>query len=347
MEKTRLVIGTTNQNKFKEISDFFAYSAFEVVPLKEVYQGEECGEPYDTLRANAMHKAKFYGQKTGQIVLSEDAGIFLDATPEWPGVKSARIAETPDERLQLVLEKLSGVREAERGAEFRICVALYNPHEDTFLVSEAIERGSVLEKPVEASGGFGYDPIFFVPELQKAYAEMTATEKNEYSHRGKALGKLMYLLKNQFSVKHIPVPCGLVIQNGKMLMNRRNDPLNPDYHGKWEFPGGGVEFGETTEACVVREVAEEAGLEVEVVELIPQIAVEPVAKKNGVRYQAYLMPYVCRVKQVLGSSRDEEVLESRWFDLDEVKDFPLIGRNMELYLSILSQLKEIIANHKL
>lgn len=347
MSKMRLVIGTTNEGKYKEIAAYFSYSMFEIVPLRDVYNGPECDEPHDTIEANAMRKAKFYAEKTGEFVLAEDAGLFLDAIPEWPGVKSARIADTKEDRIALVLEKMKEVPKENRGAEFRICAAFYNPHEHTYLIAEGIERGELLEAPAKGADGFGYDPIFYVPRVEKTYAELSVQEKNEISHRGKALSKLMYLLKNQFSVKHIPVPCGLVIRDGKLLMNRRNDPHNPEYHGKWEFPGGSIEFGETPELNVVREVQEEAGLKVTPITLLSQVAAWPVEKKNGVRYQVYLLPYVCKVEEVVGPPHDEEVLEMRWFSLEEVSNFPLMPRNLELYQAILPELKDIIAKHSL
>ncbi len=347
MSKPRLVIGTTNEGKYKEIAAYFAYSMFEVVPLCDVYSGPECDEPHDTLEANAARKAKFYAEKTGELVLAEDAGLFLDAVPEWPGVKSARIAPTKEERNSLVLAKLQDVSEEKRGAEFRICVAVYNPHEGTFLISNATERGRILLEEAHGSGGFGYDPLFYVPGIQKTYAELTTQEKNEHSHRGKALAKMIYLLKNQFSVKHIPVPCGIVIKDGKVLMNLRNDPHNPDYHRTWEFPGGGVEFGETPEENVVREVLEETGLRVTPITLLSKISVESVEKKSGIRYQVYLLPYLCKVEEVVGKPHDDEVIEMRWFALDEVGSVQQMPGNFELYQSFLPELKEHIAKHSL
>jgi mutator protein MutT len=130
-------------------------------------------------------------------------------------------------------------------------------------------------------------------------------------------------------------------------LNRRNDPHNPEYHGKWEFPGGSVEFGETPEVNVAREVLEEAGLRVTPIKLLSEVAAWPVEKKNGVRYQVYLLPYVCKVEEVIGPPHDEEVLEMRWFSLDEVADFSLMPRNLELYQAILPELKEVIAKHSL
>ena len=347
MHKPRLVIGTTNEGKYKEIAAYFAYSLFEVVPLRDVYQGPECDEPHETLEANAMRKAKFYGEQTGELVLADDAGLFVDAVPEGPGVQSARIASTKEERIQLVLQKLQGVEEEKRGAEFRICVAVYNPHEKTFLVANAVERGRILSAPASGVEGFGYDPIFYVPSIQKTYAELGVQEKNEISHRGKALSQMIYLLKNQFSVKHIPVPCGIVIKDGKILMNLRNDPHNPDYHRTWEFPGGGVEFGESPEENVVREVLEETGLKVTPIALLSKISVESVEKKSGIRYQVYLLPYLCRVDEVVGKPHDDEVLEMRWFSLDEVGSVVQMPGNFELYQAFLPELKELIAKHSL
>jgi hypothetical protein len=98
-----------------------------------------------------------------------------------------KIAPTKEERIGLVLEKMTGLPQEKRGAEFRICAAVYNPHEGTYLIANGVERGVLLEAPANGAEGFGYDPIFLVPEYGKTLSELGPTMKNSMSHRYLAL----------------------------------------------------------------------------------------------------------------------------------------------------------------
>lgn len=145
--------------------------------------------------------------------------------------------------------------------------------------------------------------------------------------------------------KHIVVPIAIIVRNGKILMQRRND-LRPDFHGKWEFPGGGMEYGEEIRGNLLREVREETGYRVKIVRLLQFIGVDQ-QKTLAYSYQVYLLPYVCRIVGGKEQLSDDEVLEIRWFKPDDVLKQPLIGKNKPIYKKILSELKEYIATHTL
>ncbi len=339
----KLLIATTNQGKFNEIQEFFHSLPFEIVSLSDVAIGDTPDEPFDTVELNAYAKAKFYGDRSGLLTLADDGGLFIDALNGWPGVQAARVAETDEARVDLVLEKLKG--KEDRKASVKGAWVVYDPIEQTYFTSTASVDIEIAQSPV-GEYGFGYDPIFFYPPKQKTFAQMSAQEKNEISHRGKGLIKLEYHFKKQYGARNIVVPCALIIQNGKLLMQKRNDPQRTDYHGKWEFPGGGVEFKEKILENVVREVKEETGLVVEPVKLLQHIAVEW-QEYPTFSYQVYLIPYVCKIVGGEIKPRDHEVLEARWFELDEVVSYPLVGENAKLYRELLPELKKVIADKNL
>ncbi len=338
-----ILLGTSNPGKIVELKYALQTTPnLNLLTLEDLPERiPEPDEPYDTLEANAIHKAKYYADKTGLVTLSDDGGIFIDALQGWPGVHSARIASTSEERWNMVFEKLSGKIELERAATFKAVLAVYDPMRKESFIGYGETRGRVLEEPIKTSvGGFGYDPIFYVDVAEKSYAEMTVDEKNGLSHRGKALVRVKYYLKNQYDGKHFIVPVALIIKDGKILMNLRNDPHQPKYHKKWEFPGGGVEMGEGIEECVVREVKEEAGYDVRVVKQLSHIGTEEVfLPEKNVHYQVYLIAYLCEVVSGDGVFNDEEVLESRWFELDEVLKYDLMGTNAEMYKIWLPEIK--------
>lgn len=341
----KLLIATSNPGKFKEMKEFFKTSGFEIVSLSDLGITDAPEEPYDVIEYNALLKAKYYAEKTGIMSLADDTGLFIPALNNWPGAHAARIAETTEKRRETVLEKMKG--RGERKAYFEVALALYDPTEKLSFLSFGRVDGTLLEAPQgDETKGFGFDQIFFSDELNKAFSELSVQEKNAISHRGKALIKMEYFLKKQYGARNIVVPCAIVIQNGKILMQKRNDPHRPDYHEKWEFPGGGVDFKENVLENVVRETKEETGLLVEPLKLLQHIAVEW-QEYPTFSYQVYLIPYVCKIVGGKLEPRDHEVLEARWFDLDEVTQYPLVGENARLYEKFLSELKEVIKEHNL
>lgn len=342
-----LLIATTNEHKITEIKAFLEHMPFSFLSLSDLKESipapEEVGE---TISENALLKARYYAQKSGMLTLADDTGLFIGALQGWPGIMSARVAPTSKEQTALTLEKMTGVADDKRAAHFECVTALVDPDSNVEFLAHGVTQGKILSGAVQHPNPFGYDPIFYIPELGKTYTELTTVEKNAVSHRGKALIRIKHHLQNTYVAKHIVVPFALIIKDGKVLMNLRNDPHRPEYHKKWEFPGGKVEFGESMHGNMIREVKEEVGYDVEIVRLLQHIAVESQMQKTYA-YQVFLVPYVCRIVGGNGKFSDGEVLETRWFELDNVLDHELIGENARMYKEFLPELKEVTKNFNL
>lgn len=197
---TKVLIATTNEGKFKEIKKFLGDLSIDFISLKDLENKyKEPIEDQSTLEGNAILKAKYYAGKTGLISLADDGGLFIDALKGWPGVKSARIADNKTKRNQLILKKLKNKNWKKRTAQFKLTLALFDPLTKDLHLTYGETAGHILEKPVDSDNGFGYDPIFYVDEKKKAYVEMTMTEKNSCSHRGKALKRMKEFLRRQLS----------------------------------------------------------------------------------------------------------------------------------------------------
>lgn len=159
------------------------------------------------------------------------------------------------------------------------------------------------------------------------------------------LNKVKYFLQNQFSGKHVVVPFGVIIQEGKVLMGKRNDPYNPEFHGVWEFPGGCVEIGESVEENIVREIKEEMGYTVEIIGQLP--FVWPKARVTETySYQVYLIPVVCRIVGGDGKHSDHEMQEVQWHAPDDIAGLRLFPGDEGLIQKITPMIKEIIEKKK-
>lgn len=336
-----LLIATTNAGKIAEIQAFLSTMPFKLLTLVDLPESilapvEDTG----TVAGNALLKARYYAAKTGMLTLADDAGLFITGLDGWPGVDAALVPGNADEKMATVLERLAAKNNSDRSVYWEATMALVDPDSSVELLAHGKTDGQItLEK--QGTGGHGYDPIFYVSEFQKTFAELTITEKNAVSHRGRALVKIKYHLQNTYVAKHIVVPCGLIIKDGKILMNKRNDPHRPEYHDKWEFPGGKVELHETMHQNMVREIAEEVGYEVEILKMLQHITVESQVQKTYA-YQVFLVPYVCRITGGELAPSDDEVLETRWFDLDDVLNHELLGENARMYTAFLPELKAVV-----
>lgn len=347
MKPRELLIATTNPGKAKEILAFLEHAPFTIITLADLPQTVTAPvEDSGSVLGNAILKARYYAEKTGHLTLADDTGLFIEALGGWPGVDAALVADTSEAKIAAVLERMKDVPSTERAAKFQAVIALCDPENNSLFTATGETEGSILTEPVVSEHGFGYDPIFLVSTVHKTYAELTATEKNALSHRGKALSRIKYHLQNTYVPKHIVVPCGLIINDGKILMNRRNDPHRPEFHGTWEFPGGKVEFGEQMHDNMKREIREEVGYEVEIVHMLQDIRVESQATRTYA-YQVFLVPYVCRITGGALKPSDQEVIESAWFNVDDVLNQPLLGDNDQMYRAFLPELKEVVAKHKL
>ena len=183
----RIVVGSRNAGKIREIQAVLADLPYEIVGLPDagVADAEETGE---TFQENAVIKAGYYCQHTGEYCLADDSGLEVDALQGAPGVYSARYAgvyANDSENNRKLLEELAEVPGNQRTARFRSVLALVGP-DGNVLLSEGVCEGVILFEP-RGNGGFGYDPLFFVTEQGKTMAEMSLEEKNQISHRGNAL----------------------------------------------------------------------------------------------------------------------------------------------------------------
>jgi XTP/dITP diphosphohydrolase len=341
----KLLIATTNKNKVKEIKPFFETLPFEIVCLDDLT--EKFSDPEETensLEGNALLKAKYYGLKTGLLSLAEDSGLFVDALDGYPGIKSARISNTKEGRNENLLENMKDLEGNKRKATFRSAIAIYNPKTKNSFISFGETEGKIeKEAPKDISDFFGYDPIFTELKTKKRYSEMEIHEKNALSHRGKSLSQAKYYLTNQYLGKHIVVPCSMIIdkENKKILLAKRNDPHNSDFHGKWEFSGGSMEIDESLEENLIREIQEECGYTVKVEKRLSEIGVFPFHHPEGLySYQVYLMPHLCTIVSGDGNFSKEEVMELKWVDIEDVVTYDLISENKVLFENVKEEILE-------
>src|SRR3989339_125931 len=349
MKRRKLLIATTNEGKIGEITHFLKSLPFHLVTLKDLNQEiEEPEETGATLQDNAILKATYYGEKANMLTLADDGGLFIDALDGWPGVKSARafngtsVLEDDD-----MLKALEEVPEENRKAEFKLVTAIYDPQDKTVFTAEGADSGSVLKAPVKNEVvKWGYNNVFYSDALGKTYGEMPIAEKNGSSHRGKSLGQIKYFLQNQYGGKPFVVPVAIIIRDGKILMNKRNDPHNPQFHGVWEFPGGTVEMGETIFENVVRECKEETGFDVKVLEQLPTIRVKT-RHIEKFSYQIYLVPVIAKIVGGDGVFSDDEVLEMRWYTPEEIPSLHLFPDDGNMVTEYLPMINDAISRNSL
>jgi len=187
-----IIFATNNRNKVAEIQSLVGQD-FEIIPLKEAGIDIDIPEPHDHLEANAAEKARTIFNLTKQDCFSEDTGLEIAALGGEPGVKSARYAgENRDfqANVDLVLSKMTGI--ANRTAQFRTVICLIWEQKEYYF--EGICKGRILNT-MEGEKGFGYDPIFVPEGSSKSFASMTMEEKNQFSHRQKAVSQLFEFLK--------------------------------------------------------------------------------------------------------------------------------------------------------
>lgn len=310
----KILIATTNKGKFSEITAEFADLPFDFIDLKkaglDTLNVEEDG---NTNWENAFKKARIVGDKSGLLTIAEDTGLFIDYLHGKPGIKSKRYGLTPAERNSRVLNELAGVTAKNRGAYFETAACIYNPADKAFSILFGRADGRIAESPVGAHReGMGYDCIFYYPPLKKTFSQMSLLEKNGVSHRGKVISRLKYFLMKQFAFRQIICAAAVIIKDKKMLMTKRRD-LRPEFNNKWEFPGGGIENGESLEECLKREIKEETGYSVEIMEQLPEVLTS-VQKKD---YQVHLILFVCKIISGKFQTSDSETCGHAWFTLDQ------------------------------
>lgn len=184
----RIIFATSNEGKMREIRAIMEDSGYEVVSLKEAGISIDVEENGTTFEENAIIKASTIAKATGELVLADDSGLEVDYMDKAPGVYSARfLGEDTDYVIKnnYILEKLQGVPKEERSARFVCVIALSHP-DGTCITRRATIEGYIGYE-IRGENGFGYDPIFMVDEYNKTTAELSMEEKNQISHRAKAL----------------------------------------------------------------------------------------------------------------------------------------------------------------
>ncbi|EMA2448669.1 XTP/dITP diphosphatase [Vibrio fluvialis] len=195
----KIVLATGNQGKVREMADLLADFGFDVVAQSE-FNVSEVPETGITFIENAIIKARHAAKETGLPAIADDSGLEVDYLGGAPGVYSARYAgedASDQQNLEKLLDAMKDVPEAQRSARFH-CVLVLMRHENdpTPLVCHGKWEGRILTQ-AHGSNGFGYDPIFFVPEENCASAQLEPMRKKQLSHRGQALKKLFQAIEEQ------------------------------------------------------------------------------------------------------------------------------------------------------
>ena len=195
MFKVRLVLATRNNGKVRELRELLRDYQVEVLSLEGYPDFPEVEEDGATFEANAIKKARETAAYTGMISLADDSGLEVDFLKGEPGVHSARFAGEPKDdqaNNEKLLKLLDGVPAEERGARFR-CVAAVAVPDGAVYTAEGVCAG-VIGTTLRGEKGFGYDPLFFLPEYDKTFAELDLSVKNKISHRGRALCEVKVIL---------------------------------------------------------------------------------------------------------------------------------------------------------
>ncbi len=190
-----IVIATLNQNKMREFKALLKDYRVTILSLTDIPHVPEIVEDGKTFRENALKKATVVARATGKLTIADDSGLEVDALHGRPGVYSARFAGAgadDAENNAKLLEELKGVPPDKRGACFKCVLGIATPQGETAFV-EGECRGVIIDA-LRGHHGFGYDPVFLVPEYNQTFSEMPPEQKNSISHRSRALRKLLDIL---------------------------------------------------------------------------------------------------------------------------------------------------------
>ena len=194
----KIVLATHNKDKSAEMSAILCSFPIELLTLDNFPEIGEIIEDGSTLKENALKKARIVHSKTGLYAWADDTGLEVDALGGKPGIYSARYAGeycSYSDNIHKLLKDMENIPKDMRTAQFKTAIALIG--ENVELVTEGIVEGMITTKP-KGFGGFGYDPVFYVLDKNKTYSEMKMIEKNQISHRGKAMQNMIKLLQSQF-----------------------------------------------------------------------------------------------------------------------------------------------------
>lgn len=194
----KIIFATGNQNKMREIREIYEDLGYEILSMKEAGISVDIVEDGKTFEENALIKARAIADQVDAIVLADDSGLEIDYLNKEPGIYSARYMgedTSYDIKNANLIERLDGVPKEKRTARFVCAVAAVFPDGSEKVVRGTIE-GYIGWKP-EGENGFGYDPIFFLPEYGCTSAELSPEKKNELSHRGEGLRKMRAILSKK------------------------------------------------------------------------------------------------------------------------------------------------------
>ncbi len=196
MTDTKLLLATTNQGKTQEIKELLKSLPIQALSLQDIKVRVSFKEKGHTFLDNSRGKSLFYSQKWRDMILGEDSGLEIDSLNGAPGIISARFSgpgATDEKNIRKVLHLLENVPKKGRKAKFVSCMVLSLQGKILAQIQEEVQGYIITEKT--GRYGFGYDPIFFYPPLQKTFAELSPEEKNMVSHRGRALKRLKTYLE--------------------------------------------------------------------------------------------------------------------------------------------------------
>mgnify|MGYP001300854771 FL=1 len=198
----KVVIATHNKDKLKELKKGFSTLTIDLVDLFSFPEVGEIIEDGKTLKENALIKAKAVYDITGLPAIADDTGLEVEALGGKPGVFTARFAGencSYSDNVNKMLKVMKNIKKSDRGAIFKTVMAFYDGKEELF--AEGFVKGIITENK-KGLAGFGYDPIFYVVEEGKTFAEMTIEQKNIISHRGRAIKNLLPKLNLYFNTKN-------------------------------------------------------------------------------------------------------------------------------------------------
>jgi len=193
----QIVLATHNRGKMKEMSSILAHLPVKLLTLDDFPQIGEIPETGETLKENAFIKAETVHQKTGLPALADDTGLEVDALDGAPGVHSSRYdgeTATFEDNCRKMMQEMDGIPAEERTARFHTVIAFVSNSGNEW--TEGMVEGRILDKK-RGDGGFGYDPLFYYPPLKKTFAELNSEQKNNISHRGKALRNFCRILEKR------------------------------------------------------------------------------------------------------------------------------------------------------
>lgn len=195
IQRKNIIVASSNTHKIKEVKTILAPLAYNVQSMREAGIELEIEEDGQTFEENALLKARALAEISDDIILADDSGLEVDILEGAPGIYSARYAgEHGDDQAnnRKLLDQLKDVPKHQRGARFYCAIAMVYPEGKEIVVAGEC-KGTIILKP-KGHNGFGYDPLFYIPHLDKTYAQLDTQEKNSISHRSKALDRLKEVL---------------------------------------------------------------------------------------------------------------------------------------------------------